>query len=59
MLGGEQIKGNLTVVDLNLDKSRHRNLECRYCQKMGHIKADCFKLKNKLKQKENFVEKTT
>ena len=40
-------------------KSRHRNLECRYCHKMGHIKSDCFKLKNKLKQKEKFVEKTT
>ncbi|CAL9106533.1 unnamed protein product, partial [Musa textilis] len=40
-------------------KSRHRNLECRYCHKMGHIKADCFKLKNKLKQKEKIVEKTT
>ena len=39
-------------------KSRHRNLECRYCHKMGHIKSDCFKLKNKLKQKEKFVEKT-
>ena len=25
---------------------------------MGHIKSDCFKLKNKLKQKEKFVEKT-
>ncbi|CAL9112609.1 unnamed protein product, partial [Musa textilis] len=25
---------------------------------MGHIKADCFKLKNKLKQKEKIVEKT-
>ena len=40
-------------------KSRHRNLECRYCQKMGHIKADCFKLKNKLKEKGKLVEKTT
>ena len=26
---------------------------------MGHIKADCFKLKNKLKQKEKIIEKTT
>ncbi|MCQ7691360.1 DDE-type integrase/transposase/recombinase, partial [Salmonella enterica] len=40
-------------------KYRHRNLECRYCHKMGHIKADCFKLKNKLKQKGKLVEKTT
>ncbi|XP_065044048.1 retrovirus-related Pol polyprotein from transposon TNT 1-94 isoform X1 [Musa acuminata AAA Group] len=40
-------------------KSRHRNLECRYCHKMGHIKTDYFKLKNKLKQKGKLVEKTT
>ena len=40
-------------------KSRHRNLECRYYHKMGHIKVDCFKLKNKLKQKGKLVEKTT
>ena len=40
-------------------KSRHRNLECRYCHKMGHIKSDCFKLKHKLKQKGKSVEKTT
>jgi len=26
---------------------------------MGHIKADFFKLKNKLKQKEKIIEKTT
>ncbi|CAL9079641.1 unnamed protein product [Musa textilis] len=33
-------------------------VECRYCHKIGHIKADCFKLKNKLKQKGKIVEKT-
>ena len=45
--------------DSSRSKSRHRNLECRYCHKMGHIKSDCFKLKNKLKQKGKIIEKTT
>jgi hypothetical protein len=30
-------------------KSRHMDLTCNYCKKKGHIKADCFKLKNKQK----------
>ena len=37
-------------------KSRHRNLDCNYCHKMGHINANCFKLK-KLKQKGKPSEK--
>ena len=32
-------------------KSRHKNLICNYCKKKGHIKADCYKLKNKEKSK--------
>nr|CAD1844275.1 unnamed protein product [Ananas comosus var. bracteatus] len=34
-------------------KSKHRNLICGYCKKKGHIKADCFKLKNKEQRKNN------
>ena len=34
-------------------KSRHKNKICNYCKKKGHIKADCFKLKNKNKLEEN------
>jgi hypothetical protein len=30
-------------------KSKHKNLTCNYCKKKGHIKADCYKLKNKKK----------
>ena len=30
-------------------KSKHANKKCNYCKKKGHIKADCFKLKNKEK----------
>ena len=30
-------------------KSRHKNLTCNYCKKKGHIKTDCFNLKNKQK----------
>ena len=32
-------------------KSRHKNIICNYCKKKGHIKADCYKLKNKEKNK--------
>ena len=34
-------------------KSKHRNLICGYRKKKGHIKADCFKLKNKEQWKKN------
>ena len=39
----------------------HKNLTYNYCKKKGHIKADCFKLKNKQQYKEesdetNFIE---
>ncbi|KAL5834896.1 hypothetical protein ACOSQ4_014393 [Xanthoceras sorbifolium] len=33
-------------------KSRHRNLTCNYCKKKGHIKSECFKLKNKQQNKD-------
>lgn len=36
-------------------KSRHKNLTCNYCKKKGHIKADCFKHKNKQKADEKGV----
>ena len=32
-------------------------MECNYCHKIGHIKANCFKLKNRLKQKRKSAEK--
>ena len=32
-------------------------MECNYCHKMGHIEANYFKLKSKLKQKEKPGEK--
>ncbi|KAG6433809.1 hypothetical protein SASPL_105426 [Salvia splendens] len=34
-------------------KSKHANKKCNYCKKKGHIKADCFKLKNKEKNNIN------
>lgn len=27
-------------------KSKHRSSTCHYCHKQGHIKTDCYKLKN-------------
>ncbi|KAL5837325.1 hypothetical protein ACOSQ3_014494 [Xanthoceras sorbifolium] len=33
-------------------KSRHENLTCNYCKKNGHIKSECFKLKNKQQNKD-------
>ncbi len=27
--------------------SKKRDKRCRYCKKLGHIKADCYKLRNK------------
>ncbi|KAL5745297.1 hypothetical protein ACOSP7_026443 [Xanthoceras sorbifolium] len=33
-------------------KSRHKNLTCNYCKKKGHIKSECFKLKNKQQNKD-------
>ncbi|KAL5763988.1 hypothetical protein ACOSP7_016342 [Xanthoceras sorbifolium] len=33
-------------------KSRHGNLTCNYCKKKGHIKSECFKLKNKQQNKD-------
>ncbi|MFQ6665977.1 hypothetical protein Gotur_032507, partial [Gossypium turneri] len=27
--------------------SKKRDKRCRYCKKLGHIKADCYKLQNK------------
>ena len=40
-------------------KSRHKNVVCNYCKKKGHVISDCFKLKNKEKQKGKFVERNT
>jgi hypothetical protein len=37
-------------------KSRHRNLVCYYYHKKGHIKSECFKLKNKDKHKEKSID---
>ena len=39
-------------------KSRYKNIECHYCNKIGHIQKYCFKWKKdkadkKVKQKEN------
>ena len=34
-------------------------MKCNYCHKLGYIKADCFKLKNQLKQKGKFVKQNT
>ncbi|KAG6388780.1 hypothetical protein SASPL_150216 [Salvia splendens] len=34
-------------------KSKHANKKCNNCKKKGHIKADCFKLKNKEKNNIN------
>ena len=33
-------------------KSKHKNLICNYCKKKGHIKTNCFILKNKQKEHE-------
>jgi gag-polypeptide of LTR copia-type len=33
--------------DRSLSKSRHKNLICNFCKNKGHIKANCFKLKEK------------
>jgi hypothetical protein len=41
--------------DRSRSKSKHRNLICNYCKKKGHIKADCFKLKNKQKANQKGV----
>ena len=57
MLRAEPKEKNLTVIDLNLNLNPNRNLECNYCHKMGHIKVNCFKLKTRLKQRENMVRK--
>jgi hypothetical protein len=42
-----QKKKNLT--SSTHSNPKHKNLICNYCRKIGHIKADCFKLKNKQK----------
>lgn len=36
-------------------KSKHTNLTCNYYKKKGHIKANCFKLKNKQKVKDKDI----
>ena len=42
--GGENLTSSSTY-----SSSKHKNLICNYCKKKWHIKADCFKLKNKQK----------
>ena len=37
--------------DKSRSKSRKRLVECHYCHKKGHIKKDCYALKNKEKEK--------
>ncbi|KAG8498078.1 hypothetical protein CXB51_007410 [Gossypium anomalum] len=62
-LSFEDVKGHLLSRDkldneLHLDSkidrqastsvaSKKRNKRCRYCKKLGHVKADCYKLRNK------------
>ena len=48
---------NKRKCDNRRSKFRYKNLECNYYHKMQHIKADCFKLKIKLKQKEKYGDK--
>lgn len=31
---------------------KHKDLVCNYCHKKGHIKSECFKLKNKKEYKD-------
>ncbi|KAL5775259.1 hypothetical protein ACOSP7_012816 [Xanthoceras sorbifolium] len=38
-------------------KSRHRNLTCNYYKKKGHIKSECFNLKNKQQNKDQKRDK--
>ncbi|KAG8474865.1 hypothetical protein CXB51_031592 [Gossypium anomalum] len=62
-LSFEDVKGHLLSKDkldneLHLDSktdrqasvlvaSKKRDKRCRYCKKLGHVKADCYKLRNK------------
>ena len=32
--------------DRRRSKSRKKNMECHYCHKKGHLKQDCYALKN-------------
>ena len=38
--------------DKSISKSRKRLVECHYCHKKGHMKKDCYALKNKEREKE-------
>lgn len=36
------------ISEKNRSENRHKDLVCHHCKKKGHIKANCFKLKNSL-----------
>jgi gag-polypeptide of LTR copia-type len=38
---------NVKNSDRNRSKSRHKNMICDFCKNKGHIKVNCFKLKEK------------
>ena len=40
--------------DRGRSKSRKKNIECHYCHKKGHLKKDCYALKNKEKDNAKF-----
>ncbi|MBA0868836.1 hypothetical protein Goshw_019399 [Gossypium schwendimanii] len=42
---GFDSKTNIQVSILVASKKRDKR--CRYCKKLGHVKADCYKLQNK------------
>ena len=49
--GRSQSKNSHGNHDKSRSKSRKRFVECHYCHKKGHIKKDCYTLKNKEKEK--------
>ena len=49
--GRSQTRNNHGSHGKSRSKSRKRLVECHYCHKKGHIKKDCYALKNKEKEK--------
>jgi len=45
----ERSRDKTPMENRSRSKSKHNNLTCNYCKKKGHIKTDCFILKNKQK----------
>ena len=60
LLRNEQLSKNLIKEenkDIDLEtpasgKAKHKNLNCNYCHKKGHFKADCLKLKDRKQHEE-------